>query len=65
MPRRIRIADERFWPQSALVEQLAALGLAAGDSVMVHASLRRVGPMPGGADTLIAALRERIGADGT
>lgn len=44
---------------------LAALGLIQGDMVMVHAAMRRVGPLIGGPDTLIEALRGVIGPSGT
>lgn len=42
-----------------------ALGLAPGDSVMVHASIRRVGPMLNGPDALIGALLDAISPGGT
>ena len=42
-----------------------ALGLASGDAVLVHAALRRVGPILGGPDTLIDALRDVVGLQGT
>ena len=32
---------------------------------MVHAALRRVGPVVGGADTILTALRDVVGPDGT
>ncbi|RJL32856.1 aminoglycoside N(3)-acetyltransferase [Bailinhaonella thermotolerans] len=41
------------------------MGLAAGDLVLAHASLRSVGRIDGGAETLVGALREVIGSDGT
>lgn len=49
---------------------LAALGAAAGDLMMVHASLRRLGLGraafgPGGAEALLDALDEAVGPDGT
>lgn len=49
---------------------LAALGVAPGDLVMVHASLRKLGLRhadfgPGGAETLLDALEEAVGPDGT
>ncbi|GAA1016814.1 AAC(3) family N-acetyltransferase [Acrocarpospora pleiomorpha] len=44
---------------------LRALGLRAGQTVLVHASLRRLGPVPGGAAAVVAALREVLGPDGT
>ena len=51
--------------QSTLIADLAALGIVAGDSVMVHAGLRSIGPIIGGPDALIAALLEVVGGDGT
>lgn len=54
-----------MWTRAALAEHLAALGLVPGDAVLVHAGLRSVGPMLGGPDTLIDALRDTVGPDGT
>ena len=62
--RRITLGDRRFWTAAALADDLAALGLASGDAVMVHASLRAVGPVLGGADGVIAALRQVVGPQG-
>ena len=51
------------------VEQITAdlrrLGVAAGDVLMVHASLRAVGPVEGGADGVLDALEEAVGPKGT
>jgi aminoglycoside 3-N-acetyltransferase len=47
-----------------LVEDLRALGLAAGDRVVVHSSLRAVGHVPGGAETVVDALLEVLGPEG-
>lgn len=44
---------------------LGALGVLPGDVVMVHASLRAVGPVDGGAAAVVAALEEAVGPDGT
>jgi aminoglycoside 3-N-acetyltransferase len=54
-----------IWTRSALAGHLAALGLASGDAVLVHAGLRSVGPMLGGPDALIEALLDTVGPDGT
>ena len=54
-----------LWTQSQLVEQLRELGLRQGDAVLAHAALRRVGPVLGGPDTLIDAIRAVIGPAGT
>ncbi|MEO0427846.1 MAG: AAC(3) family N-acetyltransferase [Pseudomonadota bacterium] len=47
-----------------LVAALRRLGVAEGDAVMVHASLRRLGPVVGGARGLIEALIEAVGDPG-
>jgi aminoglycoside 3-N-acetyltransferase len=51
--------------RKSLRADLAALGLVSGDAVLVHAALRSVGPILGGPDTLIDALRDAVGPDGT
>ncbi|MGW0663909.1 aminoglycoside N(3)-acetyltransferase [Streptodolium elevatio] len=49
-----------------ITEQLHALGLTEGDTVLVHSSLRRVGAVQGGAEGLLDALRLAVGrAQGT
>lgn len=48
-----------------LVPDLRRLGVQAGDVVMVHASLRAIGPVAGGADAVLDALDEAVGEDGT
>lgn len=48
-----------------LLEQLAAIGVRSGMSLLVHSSLRRVGPVDGGADTIIDALLASLGPAGT
>jgi aminoglycoside 3-N-acetyltransferase len=62
--RQLHIGDEVFWTADAIAADLLALGLAAGDAVMVHASLRAVGPVLGGADGVISALRRVVGPQG-
>ncbi|MFY1619976.1 aminoglycoside N(3)-acetyltransferase [Micromonospora sp. WMMD736] len=44
---------------------LRAVGLAAGQDVLVHSSLRRVGPLAKGAETLAEALHAVLGPEGT
>lgn len=51
--------------RAELAAALTAFGLTPGGVVMVHAALRRVGPVLGGGDAVIAALRDVVGADGT
>ena len=49
----------------ALADDLRRLGLPTGATVLVHASLRAVGPVAGGAETLLEALQTGIGESGT
>jgi aminoglycoside 3-N-acetyltransferase len=49
----------------SLVEQLAACGLAAGQTVLVHSALSRLGWVVGGAVTVNQALLHLLGDDGT
>ncbi|GIJ09918.1 aminoglycoside N(3)-acetyltransferase [Micromonospora andamanensis] len=44
-----------------LCDQFAAMGLAPRRAVLVHASMRAVGPVDGGAAALLAALRRVVG----
>ena len=43
---------------------LRELGLARGDGLIVHSSMRHLGPVEGGADTVIDAILEVIGPGG-
>ncbi|WP_433830741.1 aminoglycoside N(3)-acetyltransferase [Actinoplanes sp. CA-015351] len=51
--------------QDNLVADLSALGLAEGGPVLVHCSMRRIGWIDGGVSTLLAAIREVSGSEGT
>jgi aminoglycoside N3'-acetyltransferase len=48
-----------------LTSDLHRLGVARGDHLMVHASLRAIGPVEGGADAVLRAIEQAIGEDGT
>jgi aminoglycoside 3-N-acetyltransferase len=48
-----------------LTGDLRLLGIRAGDTVMVHASLRAIGPVDGRAAGVIEALDAAVGVDGT
>ena len=48
-----------------LIKQLKAIGIKEGMDLMVHSSLKRVGYVDGGPDTIIDALLEILGPDGT
>jgi aminoglycoside 3-N-acetyltransferase len=48
-----------------LAGQLRALGVTTGQLLMAHASLRAVGPVIGGANSVIQALQDVLGPSGT
>ena len=50
---------------SSLVMDLLALGVRPGGVLLVHSSLRSLGPLPGRAETVIQALLEALGPSGT
>jgi aminoglycoside 3-N-acetyltransferase len=52
-------------PLEKLVEQLETLGLPGKRPVMLHASLRRVGPVGGGSAGVLDAIFQAMGGDGT
>ena len=52
-------------PVDTLITQLQALGVSPGDIVMIHSSMRRVGPVDRGAAGVIEALRAAVGFEGT
>ncbi len=58
--QKINIATRR-----SLRRDLEALGLEPGDTVMVHASLRSIGPVVSGADAVIAAILDATAPGGT
>ncbi|MDC9826487.1 aminoglycoside 3-N-acetyltransferase [Devosia sp. ZB163] len=51
--------------RTSLARDLTAIGLTDGDAVLVHAALRRVGPIVGGPDMIVDAMRDVIGSAGT
>jgi len=51
--------------RDSLARDLRALGLAAGDTVMVHASVRAVGDVAGGPDEIHLAIKDAITPEGT
>ncbi|HVL59376.1 MAG TPA: aminoglycoside 3-N-acetyltransferase [Burkholderiaceae bacterium] len=51
--------------RASLREDLRRLGVAAGDIVIVHAAMRRVGPLLNGPDALIGALLDATAPGGT
>ena len=51
--------------RAALVRDLTRLGVPRGGLVMVHSSLRSLGHVAGGAETVVDALLETLGPEGT
>jgi aminoglycoside 3-N-acetyltransferase len=51
--------------RKTLCQQLQALGIRPGMNLLTHSSLRKVGPVEGGADTIIDCLLELLGSEGT
>src|SRR5688500_13944476 len=50
--------------RSRLAADLRTLGLAQGDVIMAHASLRAVGEVAGGPDEVHLAIKEVVGTQG-
>ncbi|TCK24450.1 aminoglycoside 3-N-acetyltransferase [Pseudonocardia endophytica] len=54
-----------FATRADLASDLRSLGLRRGDSVLVHSSLTKIGPMIDGPDTLVGALLDVVSSSGT
>jgi len=52
-------------PRNRLISQLQALGVAPGQTLLVHASFRALRPVEGGPSGVIESLLELLGPDGT
>jgi len=61
----VEIAYKRTFDTARLSEDLRRLGVAEGDTILVHSSLSSLGPLAGGPDAIFAALDETVGASGT
>ncbi len=51
--------------RTSLLHDLRALGVRSGDLLMVHSSVRNVGPILGGVNVLVQALFDAVGPEGT
>ena len=51
--------------KDSLMEGFDSLGIKKGDSLLVHSSITAMGNVEGGAHTVIQALMEGVGSDGT
>ena len=57
--------DDQLITRSLIADQLGSLGVRRGDVLEVHAGLRSVGQVVGGADAVVLALLDAVGPDGT
>jgi aminoglycoside 3-N-acetyltransferase len=67
LPRAFSSRDQPARPvvtRQRLVRDLRALGVRRGDTLLVHASLSSIGWVDGGAQTVVAALRQTVGPTG-
>lgn len=51
--------------EAAITKALEELGAEKGNLLMLHASLKAIGPVEGGAETIVRALRSAVGPSGT
>jgi len=51
--------------KAQFMEELRAIGVKQGMNLLVHSSLKRLGPVEGGAEVIVDAFREVLGPDGT
>ncbi|SCZ04843.1 aminoglycoside 3-N-acetyltransferase [Microvirga guangxiensis] len=61
----MKATERPFHSRASLYDDLKRLGVRPGDMVMVHAAMRRVGPLLNGPDALIGALLDAVGPNGT
>lgn len=54
-----------MWTEAQLTADLRAIGLMEGASVLAHTSLRAIGAIKGGGETLVRAFRQVLGPSGT
>jgi aminoglycoside 3-N-acetyltransferase len=57
--------NARVYSRAELADDFRELGVEAGDTIMVHASVRAVGPIAGGPDQIHLALKDAITGEGT
>jgi aminoglycoside 3-N-acetyltransferase len=62
---RMTDSNDRLVTQSQLVSDLKALGVAVGQIVMAHASVKAIGRIVGGPNVIVAALLETLTPAGT
>ena len=52
------------YTQKKLTQDFTNLGIEKGDTLFIHSSFKSLGPVDGGAGTVIAALEETVGQNG-
>ena len=52
------------YTRKKLTQDLTNLGIAHGDTLFIHSSFKSLGPVEGGASTVISALEEAVGQNG-
>ena len=57
--------EQQLMTRSMLMGRLAALGVMAGDRLMLHVSVKSIGWLVGGPDILVMALLDLLGPDGS
>ncbi|WP_217619280.1 AAC(3) family N-acetyltransferase, partial [Achromobacter sp. GbtcB20] len=57
--------SSRHVTRAELVRDLAGLGIARGDTLFVHSSLKSLGYVEGGAAAVVGALQDAAGPEGT
>ena len=50
--------------RESLASDAAGLGIEAGDTIFVHSSLKSIGPVNGGASSVVGALEDVLGHEG-
>ena len=63
--RKAPIIGGEVYSRAELASAFRALGVAPADTVMLHASVRAVGPVAGGPDQIHLALRDALTPEGT
>lgn len=65
MSNKVDGGDRAYVTQRDIDNGLESVGLRSGDCILVHSSLSRFGYVEGGVDTVIDALLNAVGTDGT
>src|SRR5690606_12433540 len=53
------------WTEEQLAEHIYAAGIRNGDRLIIHSSLRALGPTEDGAKTVLGAFKQVLGKTGT